>query len=97
MSTAESAIVRDGSRRRETLESARAYHSKHLQRIDEELQRVPGSVSTRRILTNTRKWLEGMSTPRIRAHAQRLGVDPEDFESLEDLIHALMFKMGIAE
>ena len=85
---------RDGSVRKAALLTAREYHVKHIERIDEELNRTPGAVSTKRMLTNTRKWLEGMSTPRIRAQAQRIGLDPEGYESIDELTHAIMHRMG---
>ena len=86
---------RDGAVRRAQLLKSREYHVRHLEQIDEELNRTPGAVSTKRMLANTRKWLEGMATIRLRAQAQRVGLDPENYESLEEMIQAILTRMGM--
>ena len=88
---------KDGSVKRAELHKALAFHKAQIVRIEEELQRQPGAVSTRRMTTNTRKWLEGMSTPRLRAQAQKIGLEPDHYEEIEDVIVAILQQMGMLE
>ena len=88
---------KDGSVKRAELHKALVFHKAQIARIEEELQRQPGAVSTRRITTNTRKWLEGMSTPRLRAQAQKIGLEPDGYDEIEDLILAILNQMGMLD
>ncbi len=88
---------KDGSVKRAELQRALEFHKAQLKRIEEELQRQPGAVSSRRVTTNTRKWLEGMSTPRLRVQAQKVGLEPDAYDAIEELILAIMTRMGVLD
>ncbi len=88
---------KDGAVKRAELVKALEFHKAQIRRIEEELQRQPGAVSTRRVTSNTRKWLEGMSTPRLRAQAQKIGLDPDQYDEIEDVILAILTQMGMVD
>jgi hypothetical protein len=88
-------MKRDGSIKRAELVRAREYHVRQIARIDEELSRTPGSVSTRRVTSNTRKWLEGLNTIRLRAQAEKVGLAPDEYDEIDGLIGAILERMGL--
>jgi hypothetical protein len=88
---------RDGSVRRLELQHSLIYHKDQMTRIEEELSRQPGAVSAKRVRATTKKWLEGLNTIKLRAQAQKVGLDPDCFEHLEDMVSAIMHQMGVGE
>lgn len=86
-------VRRSIDERRTALLYARDVHLKHIKAIDNKLAQLDGKVTTASLRDTMQQWLEGLSTPALRDHAENLGIHhPAQYDDLDVLIEAILNK-----
>lgn len=92
--TRKSQVRRSVEERKAALMKAKDSHLRHIKTIENKLAALNGKVTLDTVYTNTKKWLESLSTPDLKAHATRVGINhPEDYEDLDMLIESVLSAM----